>query len=321
MRKKDSGVTRNPAYCTFTVGCQLIIGRISMEIFYETLMEEWYGLIRMLPRLIAAVIAFGFSIILGRFLGNVIAKIISRGNFKTTHRSFFRGLTQWLIVFLGIVVGLNVLGLKGLATGLVAGGGITAVVLGFAFREIGENLLAGFFLAFSRPFDIGDLIQSSEFQGTVKSIDLRSTHIRTADGCDIYIPSSEIFNKPLINFTKDGLRRISFKLGIDYADDSEKARKLLEKSASEAAHVLKDPAPGAIFSGLLSQYVELEVFFWIDTFEKGADLGSIRNEVIERCRRILFSEGFTVSANVTSNIALGNYQPFVVQLNPVSQQR
>ena len=170
-----------------------------MEIFYETLAEEWDGLMRIIPRFVVALVVLGFSIILGRTLGKGIGRIISRGSFKTAHRNFFRGLTQWLIVFLGIILGLNILGLKSLATSLVAGGGITAVVLGFAFREIGENLLAGFFLAFSRPFEIGDLIQSSDFQGTVKSIELRSTHIRTADGRDIYIPSSEIFNKPLIN--------------------------------------------------------------------------------------------------------------------------
>ena len=289
-----------------------------MEIFYETLIEEWHGIMRILPRFIVALVVFGFSIILSRFVAKGIIRLISRGNFKPTHRNFFKGLTQWVIVFLGIIIGLNILGFKGLATSLVAGGGITAVVLGFAFREIGENLLAGFFLAFSRPFEIGDLIQSSEFQGTVKSIELRSTHIRTADGRDIYIPSSEIFNKPLINFTKDGLRRISFNVGIDYADDSEKARQLLVLSTSEVNHVLKEPPPGAIFSGLLAQYVELEIFFWIDTFGKDVDLSKIRNEAMERCRRILLTEGFTVSANVTNNIALGNYQPVEVQLNPAS---
>lgn len=286
-----------------------------MDILLETLTEEWQGLLRMLPRIVVALIIFGASIIVGRLMGKGVVGILSRGNFKTTHRNFFKGLTIWIVIFLGLLTGLNILGLKGLATSLAAGGGITAVVLGFAFREIGENMLAGFFLAFSRPFEIGDLIQSSEFQGIVKSIELRSTHIRTADGRDIFIPSSEIFNKPLTNFTKDGLRRLSFKVGIDYADDSEKARQLLIESASEAAHVLQDPQPGAILSGLLAQYVELEIFFWIDTFEKGSDMIEIRNEVMERSRRALMNGGFTVSSNVISNIALGSYQPVALQMN------
>jgi small-conductance mechanosensitive channel len=286
-----------------------------MDILLETLTEEWQNLVRLSPRLLVALIVLIGSILVGRLISRGIVEILSRGKFKPTHRNFFRGLIRWIIAILGLIIALNILGLKSLAASLVAGGGITAVVLGFAFREIGENMLAGFFLAFSRPFEIGDLIQSSDFRGIVKSIELRSTHIRTADGRDIYIPSSEIFNKPLTNFTKDGLRRISFQVGIDYSDDSEKARKLLIETTRSVKNVLQEPEPGAIFAGLMPQYVELEVFFWIDTFKAGEEFGPVRNEVIESCRRALISSGFTVSANVANNVALGSYQPVAIQLN------
>ncbi|MFH1374775.1 MAG: mechanosensitive ion channel [bacterium] len=286
-----------------------------MDILLESLTEEWQSLVRLSPRLLMALLVFVVSIFVGRLIGRGVVGLLSRGNFGPTHRSFFKGLTTWVVAIIGLIIGLNVLGLKGLATSLVAGGGITAVVLGFAFREIGENLLAGFFLAFSRPFEIGDLIQSGEFQGIVTSIELRSTHIRTADGRDIYIPSSEIFNKAVTNFTEDGLRRLSFTVGVDYADDTEKARQLLSETTMGVSYVLDDPRPGAIFSGLLAQYVELEVFFWVDTFEEGVNLGAVRNEVIERCRRALMSGRFTVSANVTNNVALGSYQSIAVRVN------
>jgi small-conductance mechanosensitive channel len=117
------------------------------------------------------------------------------------------------------------------------------------------------------------------------------------------------------NFTKDGLRRLSFRVGIDYADDSEKARQMLVETALGVDNVLSDPEPGALFSALLAQYVELEVYFWIDTFKEGVNLGKIRNEVIERSRRILMSNGFTISSNVTNNVALGGYGPVDVRVD------
>jgi small-conductance mechanosensitive channel len=117
------------------------------------------------------------------------------------------------------------------------------------------------------------------------------------------------------NFTKDGLRRLSFRVGIDYSDDSKKARQLLSETTKSVDHVLDDPQPGAIFSGLLAHYVELEVFFWIDIFKEGVILGTVRNEVIERCRRALMSGEYTVSANVTNNVALGSYQQVAVKVN------
>jgi hypothetical protein len=70
------------------------------------------------------------------------------------------------------------------------------ILWGFAFREIGENFLEGFFPAFSRPIDEGDLIQCADLRGVVRTIELRFTHIRSADGRDIFISSSRIFKSP-----------------------------------------------------------------------------------------------------------------------------
>jgi small-conductance mechanosensitive channel len=251
----------------------------------------------------------------GRLIGRTLALLLARYEFKSMHTNFFRGLAIWIFALIGIIMGLNILGLKALAASLVAGGGITAVILGFAFREIGENFLAGFFLAFSRPFEVGNFIQSGEFQGVVKSIEMRSTHIRTADGRDIFIPSSQIFNNALVNFTKDGLRRLSFTVGIDYGDDSEKARNLLLEMAKDSEGVLADPIPAANIYSLDANYVILEITFWVDTFIKGIDLLKIKNELMEKSRRTLAANGFTFSSNVTTNVALGGYQPLDIRLN------
>lgn len=285
-----------------------------MELLMESLKAEWQNLVRLSPKILIALIIFVIFIFLGRMIGRAVAHIMMRGNFKPTHRNFFRNLTAWLLGILGLIIALNLLGMKGLAASLMAGGGITAIILGFAFREIGENFLAGFLLAFSRPFEVGDLIRIDDFQGIVKGLEMRSTHIRSADGRDIYIPSSKIFNNPLTNFTKDGLRRLSFKVGIDYADDSEKARNDLIEVVRKVENVLSDPAPGAIMSALTPQFVELELFFWIDTFKKGTDMLKITNEVIERCRMALMTGGYTVSANVSTNLALSGSRPVDIQL-------
>lgn len=287
-----------------------------MEILLESLQSERHNLVRISPRILVALFVLILFVIFGRLLGRAVVAIVARGNFKPTHRSFFRSLTGWLFGLIGLILALNVLGLKSLAASLVAGGGITAVVLGFAFREIGENFLAGFFLAFSRPFEVGDLVQCGDMQGIVRGIELRSTHIRAADGRDIFIPSSQIFNNPLVNFTKDGLRRLSFVIGIDYSDGCRKVRELLIDTVSGIEQVLTDPAPGAIMSALAPTYVELEVFFWVDMFRKGTELLAVRSEAIERCRLAVMTAGFTVSSNVTTNVSMATPQALSVQVAP-----
>jgi len=285
-----------------------------MEVLLQSLEEHWYALLRITPRIVAAVVILLIFLLIGRALGTAVASVLGRGKLSTTHRGFFRRLIVWAMVFVGAVIALNVVGLQRLATSLVAGGGVTAIVLGFAFRGIGENLLAGLFLAFSRPFEIGDLIGSGDYQGKVRSIELRYTHIRTEDGRDVFIPSAEIFSGVLVNFTRDGLRRLSFSVGIDYANDPEKARVLLLETTRGVKGVLEDPAPLVMISELAEQYVKIQVSFWIDMFDKGPGLPPVRTVVMEQCRRSLLEKEFTVSSEVTTNVAMEGRRPVEIAL-------
>lgn len=285
-----------------------------MEVLLGSLEEHWYALLRIAPRIAAAVVVLLICLLIGRALGTAVGSMLQRGKLSTTHRSFFRRLVVWAMVFVGFVLALNVVGLEQLAASLLAGGGVTAIVIGFAFRGIGENLLAGLFLAFSRPFEIGDLIGSGDHQGTVRSIELRYTHIRTEDGRDVFIPSAEIFSGVLVNLTRDGLRRLSFSVGIDYANDAEKARLLLLEGTSGVGGVLEDPEPLVMISEFADQYVGIQVSFWIDMFAKRPGLPPIRTLVMERCRRLLLENGFTISSDVTTNVALEGRRPVEVAI-------
>jgi small-conductance mechanosensitive channel len=287
-----------------------------MEILMESLRQDWHGLLQILPRLGISLVIIVLFLWFGKLAGRGLARVLRRGDLTGTHVSFFRIVVQWTLTIVGVIVALNLMGLRGLAAGLLAGGGITAVVLGFAFRGIGENFLAGFFLAFSRPFNVGDLIQSRELMGVVKGIELRYTHVRTADGRDIFIPSAQIFSDPLVNFTRDGLRRPSFTVGIDYANDSQLARQLLLDTVRGVDGVLKDPQPIATISSFTQDYVELEVCFWIDTFRRDINLVQIRTEAMERCRRVLLDHAFTVSSNVSTNLEGAAGEPFMIRWIP-----
>jgi small-conductance mechanosensitive channel len=276
----------------------------ALDTAYDSLRNDWNSFIGLIPRLVLAVVLFLVLVWIGRMVGRALVRVLEEKKFNLTHRNFFRHLTTWLFALLGLIIAMNLLGLQAAAAGLMAGGGITAVALGFAFRGIGENLLAGFFLAFSRPFEVGDVIQSGEFQGAVRGIEMRSTHIRTGDGRDVYIPSSQIFNLPVVNFTRDGLRRLSFMLGIDYQDNTAEARRLLLQAVGEVDQVLPDPGPAVNISSFQSQYQEVEVSFWIDTFQAGADLAGTRFRVMDRCRNTLRESGFTFSSEVTTGVVL-----------------
>ncbi len=289
-----------------------------MEIILESLQAEWEALLRATPRLVVALTLFLIVFFLGRLTGSGLRLVMSRANCPRTHRDFFRKLVIWIFVLIGLSMALNVVGLKGVAAGLLTGGGITAVVLGFAFREIGENFLAGFFLAFSRPFRMGDLIQSGDLQGIVKGIELRSTHIRTADGRDIFIPSSHLFKNPLINFTLDGLRRLELRIGVDYRSDTDDACRILLAVISQDPDVLPEPRPFAGITELAESYVALTGMFWIDTLRKDNDARITRSRLMGTCRRALLEAGYTLSSEVSTSIEMQSDSPLPVVVVPMS---
>ena len=278
-----------------------------MDMLLKSINNVWVVSLDFMPKILAALLVLVIAIWVGRKLAKTLVALLVKTSLPGIHKGFFLNTITWLFALLGLIIALDILGLEKAAASLLAGGGITAVVLGFAFREIGENFLAGFFLAFSRPFNIGDTIQSGDFIGAVKSIELRNTHIRTSDGRDIFIPSSQIFNQPLINYTKDGLRRPSFVIGIDYGDDAIKAVGLLLKVAKNVEGVLKDPPPGVYISEMTAQYVQLEVFFWLDVFDENINFLGIKSELMDGCRTVLLDNGFTLSSNTTTNIAVSGH--------------
>lgn len=285
-----------------------------MEILTETLQNEYNDFMAILPRLGIALLILVIAVLIGRFAGRSLVKVLRGTGTTSFQTTFIRRLTFWMIVTIGILVGLSIMGMNRAFASLLAGGGVMAIIFGFAFKDIGENFLAGFFLTFNRPFRIGDLIQSEDHTGIVRDIAMRHTHIRTEDGRDIFIPNAQIFNRSLINFTRDGLRRLSFSVGIDYADDVGRACEILLKEVPKVEGILPDPLPAVVLSGLKPQYVEITVIFWIDILGKITQSRNRMSEVMEVCRKTLLENGYTVSSSTITNLALGSRTPVEVKM-------
>jgi small-conductance mechanosensitive channel len=278
------------------------------EILLQSLRQDVQILWEMLPRLTAGLIALLVLLWMGRVLGRNLARLVRHGRRVQTYDRFVEHLVAWIFGLVGLTLALQLAGLGRIAVGMLAAGGVLAIVFGFAFREIGENLLAGFFLSFSRSFEVGDLVQSGEWTGDVRKIELRQVHIRTADGSDIFIPSAQIYRNALVNFTKDGLRSPSFTLGIDYADDAAEACRLLQQTTRGTRGVLAEPPATALISALAPNWVEITVSFWSDTFQEGLELVNVTSDVMESCRRALREAGFTLSNEIPSKQAVRSVQ-------------
>jgi small conductance mechanosensitive channel len=209
-----------------------------MDRIVEVLTSAMGPLTGLMPQIIAAALALVVFAMLGRAVALAADKVFARGERAERFALLTRRVIRWTFGIIGLILALQILGLTAVATSLLATGGLLAVILGFAFREVGENLLAGLFLGLSRSFEVGDLIESSGYTGNVRDIELRHVHLRSADGRDIFIPSAQIFRNVLVNLTRDGLRRGEFVVGIDYGDSPEEAL-----SGADVVHLAQAEAP------------------------------------------------------------------------------
>lgn len=259
------------------------------------------------PQLLVALGVAGVLFGLGHLLGLAVSRLVRRSGHTGSWARLSGRLVRWIFALFGLQLALQILGYTAVATSLLATGGIAAVVLGFAFREIGENMLAGIFLAFSRSFEVGDLIESGGLRGVVRGVALRATYIRTADGCDIFIPSAEIFGRPLHNFTRDGLRRGSFTIGIDYGDAPERALEAVKAAVMGVRGVLVDPAPSFQLAQFTGSWMELEAHLWVDIRDpekSDGSLSTVRTRAMMAARAALLDSGFTLSSDTTTALAV-----------------
>ena len=266
-----------------------------MEVnFFDKFENHWIKFLNILPELVLSILILIIFYIIG---GNISRLMKSRLYVRTKDgllSGFLGKITKWTVFIIGLIVAMDILGLATLASGIITGAGISAVILGFAFKNIGENFLSGLLLAFNRPFKIGDLIITSGFTGTITSMDFRTTNIRTDEGKDVYIPNSMILNNPLTNITREGLRRFDFSIQLDYNNDIVLAKQMISKAVGEVAEVLKIPAPIIVVDQLTST-VSVKAYYWIDALKAERAILEIKGEVIERSKKHLAEGGIVIS--------------------------
>nr|WP_245185953.1 mechanosensitive ion channel family protein [Falsiroseomonas frigidaquae] len=142
--------------------------------------------------------------------------------------------------------------------------GIGGVAIGFAFRDVLQNLLAGILILLTRPFRIGDQIQQGGQEGTVEDVWVRATVLRTYDNCRILIPNAALFTSQIEVITAYDKRRLAFPFTIGNGDDVRLARRVVVAALRSAPGVLSEPPPEVLITGLGDSGVEMQARFWID---------------------------------------------------------
>lgn len=266
----------------------------------QSFQDSWNSFVEQIPSLLAAILVITLGIFIANKLTDLSRKFIAGKSADPLMSNFLIKAIKTVFVIIVIMFGLKVAGLDGIATGVLTAAGASAVILGFAFKDIGENFISGIILSFNRPFNINDTVSIGDIFGRVKSMEFRYTKLKTFDGKDVYIPNSDVIKKPVFNFTEDGYFRMEFMVGIAYENDIDKAKKIILDTMNSHPLSLKeeDRDPFVMTDELGVNSVNIKVFFWVAAEDYRRDALMIRSEMIDQVKINLLTNGISMPANI-----------------------
>lgn len=254
---------------------------LTYQSIVDTANDMLIGFVERVPYFVAALIVMLIFWLLSRLFKKVVRKILGRRSHHQNLVKVFQRVGGALIVFIGFMIAM-VIAIPGFTPAKLIGAlGIGSVAIGFAFKDIFQNLLSGILLLLSEPFRIGDQIISGNFEGTVEDIKIRATTIRTYDGRQVVIPNSDLYTSALTVNTAYKQRRLQLAVGIGYADDINAAKAEIMQALDRADTVSKQASPTIIAVNLGDSTVDLVVRWFIDDGNQANKVSSIDQVLIE----------------------------------------
>ena len=288
------------------------------ETLADSFHEFYNNFIDQLPGIGLGLLIIILGVLIGIWMGRFFTRRISARTSDPLMSRFLGKAIRFLVIITAIMLALKAAGLGGVATGILTAAGASAVVLGFAFKDIGENFIAGIILAFNRPFDVNDTVEIGENFGKVKALEFRYTKLKTFDGKDVYIPNSDVLTEPVTNYTEDGFYRWSFIIGIAYEDNIDGAKKTVMEALRKDPMVIEDEDHQnfVIEDELATSTVNLKVFFWVDTKDFRMQAMITKGNVVRVVKEALEDNGYYMPADIQEIKLYGGQKEFPVRLTP-----
>ncbi len=259
-----------------------------VDAIWRTINGMANSFLAMLPLLVAGIVVFLVLLL----AASLIRRLAERGLARAAAPNAATAIGRLLYVAMKALAGLIAVtvAFPSMTPGrLISVLGVGGIAIGFAFKDIFQNLLAGILILLRHPFRIGDEITTGEFTGTVEGIEARATFIRTYDGRRVIIPNSDVYTKPVTVISAYDLLRSEYDVGIGYGDDLSNAKTVALRAVMGVDGVLEDPRPDVLVWELAGSSQNLRVRWW--TRPQRGQVLEVRDRVLQAVAEALSSAG------------------------------
>ena len=192
-------------------------------------------------------------------------------------------------MLIGLIVTFDLLGVTSLVGALLGTAGVAGLAVGFAFRDIIENYLAGVLMSIRQPFRVNDIVAIEEYEGRVVRLTARELVLLTFEGNHVRMPNATVFKNVLVNYMLNARRLVVFEVGVGAEEDLSRVQRLGTDTLAEMNGILEDPAPFARIVTLGDSSVTVRYHGWVD--QSSTDFAKVQSESIRLVKAALDEAG------------------------------
>ncbi|MBU3824307.1 MAG: small-conductance mechanosensitive channel MscS [Candidatus Oceanisphaera merdipullorum] len=229
----------------------------------------------------AAIIILTIGFILVRILTNGMNSLLHKRNIDNTIVDFVTSMIKYALLAFVIIAALGRVGVQ--TASFVAIIGAAGLAVGLALQGSLSNFAAGVMLIGFRFFKAGDYIEAAGTAGTVRSVQIFTTILMTADNRMIVVPNAKILSDKIINVSRETTRRLDLEIGVAYSADLKLTKEVLERIINEDPRVLQEPAPRIAVNNLGASSVDIIVRPWVNA----TDYWALKFDLLEKIKNEL----------------------------------
>ena len=263
-----------------------------INILLRRVQELTAEFIRLLPQLSIALVVIGATYILARFARRFAERLLGRTELRGTLVNLFETLIGVLIWVVGLLIGASIVFPGVTPANILAVLGLGSVAVGFAFKDIFENFLAGILIMLRKQMRIGDVIACEDVEGRVEMISLRDTHLRHLSGEIVIVPNAYLFKNPVTVVTQRPIRRHTVDVGVAYDVDLEAARDVILEAVKGCDSVADDQKVEVYAKEFGDSSINFLVRWWSGS--KPVDAHVSRDQVVRAIKRALDDAGMEI---------------------------
>ncbi|MFH5804963.1 mechanosensitive ion channel domain-containing protein [Alienimonas sp. DA493] len=252
----------------------------------------WDDFLEQSPLLLVALAVLFLTAIAAKIARFVFSRTPGYGKLRSSLQDLIEQFVVVGVWVLGVLIAAAV-AFPGVTPGsLIATLGLGGVAIGFAFKDVFENFLAGIFILWKFPFDRGDFIECGDVKGKIQQITIRNTLVRQPDGVLVVIPNADLFKNPVEVLTNWKSRRVTIACGVAYGEDLDRSREVIRK-AVEGCESVEGRKPIEVFADeFADSSVNFKISWWADPTPLGERQS--RDQVVSAVKRALDDAGIEI---------------------------